>query len=908
MILATGALVLVMALVVVWVTPSRHVPFTGATIRLYMDLESGRYVPSSQPAAVLRVADPGKVKELAAFFPDMDHTPWRECVAGNWGAGAVIDLTRADGGMVTIHVSVNDDLDVYSSSAAEGDKDVCGDLRAFLCELSKPPPASQPVKAGPAREDPTTTGPATAPAAVDAAKLVEEVRQSEQWVHEAKSFYFRFKSAWINSPQEIAGREAELRKDWPDDEVDANHFPTLRPRIDLVVEMAFDQTRVGQRAAGSSRISFSRWDGKEGLRLWQELPDGRPELALDNSVCFGDVFSPMSHLSWLRAGPHPWWWQSDEIKRQEEQRVPKPSEFVLSGTTRFRGIECYMLEKRRLPAQVWYVGVEDRRLHGIHDFFQPVAMTPRERTEVIGQIASRVGGDFKTEAEMEKWRTSAPPDKRELLDKAKTDCFRPYQRPQLEHWLMEYRQVAPGCWVPMKQGYTWLQYPTRDKPIKDNHEEVEVTEVRVNESLPDGFFSIEIPEGATVADYREKPQISYKYNKNRTADEWLQTRKEAFQQNDLVAAGYRLRDLLTSKPPRFFWLTGYVQGRDFAPARKAAALPDNAIVSEAGEPYSGKRPFKIALGNSKGDPNQPDRVFIDFTGTGKFDPRAAIAVRPAGACKPLDFTGRFGPVELKVQRNGRQYVLSVVGEVLCIDKQYLVGAALLPMLESSCSFGATTHRVRLVDVESFILDRPSRRKFRPNSTLILIDADDRGFAVPLPANVGQRVMVDGEWYEVSVVDGKVQAAPAQVQAAFLSMPGLHWDAKLERGGKSFYVAGGAKPTAIPAGKYSCGWFRIWTADDPQAGTVLVGVSGPKLDLQPGRELNLGSPFPLRGDLQVETMRERTIMFTLRLTAKNGIGSLILKTKGGQADQPAPPTVVVTDESGKVVCRAAMGYG
>ena len=101
---------------------------------------------------------------------------------------------------------------------------------------------------------PASAGPATS-AAVDAAKLVEEVRQSEQWVHEAKSFYLRFKSAWINSPQVIARRAAELKKDWPDEEVDANHFPELRPRIDLVVEMAFDQTRM---SASTGAISHRR--------------------------------------------------------------------------------------------------------------------------------------------------------------------------------------------------------------------------------------------------------------------------------------------------------------------------------------------------------------------------------------------------------------------------------------------------------------------------------------------------------------------------------------------------------------------------------------------------------------------------------------------------------------------------
>ena len=766
----------------------------------------------------------------------------------------------------------------------------------------KPPASRQPQAAS------ATTGPATAPAAVDAAKLVEEVRQSEQWVHEAKSLYIRFKTTWINSSQQIASRTAELKKDWPDEEVDANRFPELRPTTEEVVELAFDQTRVAERVTGSLGISFSRWDGKEGLRLWQKLPDGRVEVAIDNSACGGDMLSLTSRMSWPMACPLWWWWQSTEAKRVEAELLPKPAEFALTGTKRFRGGQCYVLERRRPPAVVWYVGVEDHRLRGIQDFSQPVAMSAQERANVIGRIAGLVGGDFKTDEEMDKWRSSAPPDKQELLDKASADCFWPYQRLRVEHWLTDYRQAAPGCWVPMRQGYICLTHPTRDKAVEGNAMEVEVTEVRANEPLSDEVFRIDVPEGATVSDWREKPRILYRYKKNRTADEWLQTRKEAIQQNDLAAAGYRLQGLLTCKPPRFPSLTGYVQARDFAPARNAAGLPNKAIISEAGERYKDKQPFKIALSSSKDDLARPDRVFIDFTGTGKFAPGAAIDVRRSTAGKTFDFTGRFGPAEINVQRNGREYVVCLVGEVLRIDKQYLVGVALLPMLEGSCSFGAKAHRVRLLDVASFNRNWSGRLKHRPNSTLMLIDADDRGFASPLPANIGQQVMVDGEWYEVSAVDGKVQARAVEVKAALLSMPGIRWDAELVRDGNSFFVAGGKKAVAVPAGKYELGGVRVWTEDDPDAGAVAIGYGGPKLNLQPGQELALGNPFPLQGKLQARVGSDRAASFLLGVRTKSGLALIGLKFKGGLADQPAPPRVIVKDESGEVVNRGTMEYG
>ena len=108
--------------------------FTGATIELRMDLDSGKDVAAPQPVAVLNIADQKELDELLAFFPDMDSKPLMSRAAG-WMAGAVVELRKADGSKVTIRVSSNDDLQVYSSSSGKGDKEVRGDLKAFLQAL-----------------------------------------------------------------------------------------------------------------------------------------------------------------------------------------------------------------------------------------------------------------------------------------------------------------------------------------------------------------------------------------------------------------------------------------------------------------------------------------------------------------------------------------------------------------------------------------------------------------------------------------------------------------------------------------------------------------------------------------------------------------------------------------------------
>lgn len=135
-IIIAAAIVIAIAVPLACIKAAAPQRFTDATIELYVDLESGKYVPSSQPVAVLKVTDKKQLDELLAFFPEMDSKPWNQRSAG-WIAGAVIELNKPDGNKVTIHVSENDDLQVYSSSSGEGDKQVKGNLRAFLLALQK---------------------------------------------------------------------------------------------------------------------------------------------------------------------------------------------------------------------------------------------------------------------------------------------------------------------------------------------------------------------------------------------------------------------------------------------------------------------------------------------------------------------------------------------------------------------------------------------------------------------------------------------------------------------------------------------------------------------------------------------------------------------------------------------------
>jgi beta-lactamase regulating signal transducer with metallopeptidase domain len=110
-------------------TTARGGEFASAQVSVYDKVIGQRALP-----ATITVTDVAEVAKLAAFFPDVGHGR-KAPQAGGWLAGATIDFTRADGTVVHVTVSQNDDLTVWSEG--QGDWPVEGDLRAYLIEFRK---------------------------------------------------------------------------------------------------------------------------------------------------------------------------------------------------------------------------------------------------------------------------------------------------------------------------------------------------------------------------------------------------------------------------------------------------------------------------------------------------------------------------------------------------------------------------------------------------------------------------------------------------------------------------------------------------------------------------------------------------------------------------------------------------
>lgn len=115
--------------------------FKEATVTPHMDLKTGKHVPD-QPSALFNVTDQKQLDALRAFFPEMDKGKTNGRAAG-WISGVEIKFVKQDGKAVTVAVSENDHLTIWSEG--KGDWPVKGNLKAFLIKLQKEQLDAQPA-------------------------------------------------------------------------------------------------------------------------------------------------------------------------------------------------------------------------------------------------------------------------------------------------------------------------------------------------------------------------------------------------------------------------------------------------------------------------------------------------------------------------------------------------------------------------------------------------------------------------------------------------------------------------------------------------------------------------------------------------------------------------------------------
>jgi len=340
-------------------------------------------------------------------------------------------------------------------------------------------------------------------AEANAADIVRAVRQNEDWIGHVDSLFLRIEGKWIRTPEDIARSRAALEKKFPDTEPNIKRFPELNPSPPVgTIEYAIERNRIRFSKYEPDRRQVIRiWDGKSAYAHEKTFNTDWEHYGLANTPreFFQQVFA---ELSWLKFQPYSFWWGDVD---SDMNFAGRPEDFRITGQENYKGHDCYILEyKVKSPdnyspvnlAFRWDVGVKDRLLYRI--------------------IMLR------------------------------------NNRPEVEFWTLDYKEVAPGCLLPMTQGHkSYRSDPTKKSVFVAGQRDLKVVEVRVNEKLSDELFRMEFKEGVQVTDYRLGGLVDYPYKENRTDEEWKELREKAHKQAEQEAELMRWADVrrkLIGKP------------------------------------------------------------------------------------------------------------------------------------------------------------------------------------------------------------------------------------------------------------------------------------------------------------------------------------------------------------------------
>ena len=307
---------------------------------------------------------------------------------------------------------------------------------------------------------------------VRAETLVRHVRQSEQWIHQIRSLHLTADVAWTQTPEGIAHRKKELKAQFPDKDFAREEEKSygLCPSEEGKEELHINGMRFRHFSSGDRDESIGVWDGQTYATYSRHRDRENYSIASspgNQGTCL------LLGSSWLRMTQrHKLWWMDDASNDVDEgDRFGRAEEFILAGKQDYRGVSCYILECHPKCAGIcrWFVGVEDGLLRG--------------RLTYEWQLRS-------------------------------------------EFWMDQYREVRPGWWFPMRQGYSNLGHDDALRPFLSGWRENAVTRIEIDEDFPDTLFQLEFKEGARVMDLRFGGLVTYEFKKNMTEQAWERIRAE----------------------------------------------------------------------------------------------------------------------------------------------------------------------------------------------------------------------------------------------------------------------------------------------------------------------------------------------------------------------------------------------
>lgn len=351
---------------------------------------------------------------------------------------------------------------------------------------------------------------------VSAAALMRAVYDSQAWINSVHSFRIRSEYKITDTEEERRWRDKHpIRGSYAlGGKQDSSPFCTKD-------EWAWDETRILHRSqshyeGGTKLDQFTTtWDGSLAVED-SESPVGK-QYVLGNKAgqFFENYVTRGMQVPW---GPpdayHFWWSPTDVVKHRAEWSIA-PEDFELAGQEELNARHCHVVQSRAGHYRM-HIGVADGRL------YRRTWLIVREGMAGYNYLSlcQKVGGpSIKTVYHWQRWLQGLAPAERHRAFRELQVAEFEFARPCLRETYDDYREVAPGCWMPFRQMCDTYEIESSEA-FPSAHSEQIVTEVAVNQPLPKELFHVELVDGVYVAtDRRYDPIIRYTYRKNQTEAE-----------------------------------------------------------------------------------------------------------------------------------------------------------------------------------------------------------------------------------------------------------------------------------------------------------------------------------------------------------------------------------------------------
>jgi beta-lactamase regulating signal transducer with metallopeptidase domain len=370
------------------------------------------------------------------------------------------------------------------------------------------------------------SGPNAAGDQASAAALVQGVYDRFEWVERVRSFHIRAAYTTQTTAEALS---------WDQEHPLAmfGGVPHLDPRpFHVDFEWAWDETRIRyayqNSYEGDSAVGLQTrvWDGSLAVACEKTRDQMQMNYVLDKrmSPFFSDQY--VTHqfvVPWGPGGPYHFWWLPTDVAHYRQGTGVAPDDFAFVTDETVNGRQCHVLGSRIAGCRL-DVGVADGRLYRRTTFNS----SRDDRETDLSPIFQRIAGpDVKTYNDLTKWLKSLGPDEQARAAHQLVAGFAersPRDRIAQQQDFEDYREVAPGCWLPFRQSIDTFSH-IASQPFLESHADQQLTEVAVNQPLAADLFHVELQDGVPVTtDRRYDPAIRYTYRKDQTEAERLQLR------------------------------------------------------------------------------------------------------------------------------------------------------------------------------------------------------------------------------------------------------------------------------------------------------------------------------------------------------------------------------------------------